>query len=107
MVLAVMGIAIVSMAINSSRITKVTYHHILSIAVSSEAWAKLCNWAMRPVRAGCYVLSGSIVLPSLETAVQKYNISLIFIDLPSNVPVSIPFQFQQKWKGALGAPLGT
>ena len=37
----------------------------------------------------------------------KYNILLLFfIDLSSNVPVSIPFQFQQKWKGARGAPLG-
>ena len=38
-------------------------------AVSSEAWAKLCDWASVAVR-GRLLLSGSVAHASLETAVN-------------------------------------
>ena len=43
----------------------------LHTAVSSEAWAKLCEWAILAGK-GQLLLSGSIVLPSLKAAVYKH-----------------------------------
>ena len=42
-------------------------------AVSSEAWAKLRDWASMAGR-GRLLLSGSVAHPSLKTAVYKYRV---------------------------------
>ena len=49
---------------------------ITSTVVSSEAWAKLCDWASAAGR-GRLLLSGSVAHASLKTAVHTRKFSLI------------------------------
>ena len=55
---------------------------VMNTAVSSEAWAKLCDWASVATR-GWLLLSGSVAHASLETAVLTTNPDYNFVS-PSN-----------------------